>query len=96
MEESVKGNNTELKHMVIICCNGILQSLLNLTSYPTSQHMSDVFMEKINSLYPDLESCDYIGKRHNFFLSFENVFTFLFFLLKIDRCPELSNSSPYP
>lgn len=64
MEENVKDRSTELKHMIIICCNGILLSLLDLTSCPSQQHMPDIFMEKINALYPDLESCDYIGEAY--------------------------------
>ena len=64
MEENVKDTSPELKHMIIICCNGILQSLLDLTNCPTHQFLPDAFMEKINSLYPDLESCDYIGERY--------------------------------
>lgn len=63
MEESMQqSDSTELKALVVHCANTILITLLSLTSSPSSDQLSDPFMEKINWLYPDLESCDYIGK----------------------------------
>ncbi len=60
MEESMQTDN-ELRTIVLTCANTLLTSLLSLTGSPTSVQISDSFMEKINLLYDDLESCDYIG-----------------------------------
>jgi hypothetical protein len=54
-------DNVELRTIVLTCANTLLTSLLSLTGSPTSVQISDSFMEKINLLYGDLESCDYIG-----------------------------------
>ncbi|XP_046456568.1 brefeldin A-inhibited guanine nucleotide-exchange protein 3-like isoform X3 [Daphnia pulex] len=61
MEESMQTDNVELRTIVLTCANTLLTSLLSLTGSPTSVQISDSFMEKINLLYDDLESCDYIG-----------------------------------
>lgn len=61
MEESMQTENVELRTIVLTCANTLLTSLLSLTVSPTSVQMSDCFMEKINLLYDDLQSCDYIG-----------------------------------
>lgn len=88
MEESMQTENVELRTIVLTCANTLLTSLLSLTVSPTSVQMSDCFMEKINLLYDDLQSCDYIGmcsivsSRRN---------TFLYCIAWFDRCSELSN-----
>lgn len=61
MEESMQTDSVELRTIVLTCANTLLTSLLSLTASPTSVQMSDSFMEKINLLYDDLQSCDYIG-----------------------------------
>lgn len=61
MEESMQTDNVELKTLILSCANTLLTSLLSLTGSPSVTHISDNFMEKINLLYDDLESCDYIG-----------------------------------
>lgn len=54
-------DNVELKTLVLSCANTLLTSLLSLTGTPSVAQINDNFMEKINLLYDDLESCDYIG-----------------------------------
>lgn len=66
MEESIQTDNEDLKTTVLKCANTLLTSLLNLTGSPTAAQISDSFVEKINLLYDDLESCDYIGKSIDF------------------------------
>ena len=61
MEESAKSEKPELRTIVLECTNKILDSLLSLTGSPGPGHISDDFVEKINQLYSDLESSDYIG-----------------------------------
>jgi hypothetical protein len=69
MEESVQSEKTELRTLVLECTSKILDSLLILTGSPGPGHISDDFVEKINLLYSDLESCDYIGINTIFELS---------------------------
>ena len=54
-------DSPELRSTVLACTNALLTSLLSLSGSPTATHISDRFTEKINLLYDDLESCDYIG-----------------------------------
>lgn len=63
MEESAQqsDNCPELKSLVLSCTNAVLSSLLSLSGSPGPGQMSDAYAEKINSLYLDMESCDYIG-----------------------------------
>lgn len=61
MEESIQTDNVELRTIVLSCTNTLLTSLLSLTGSPSSIQISSSFVEKINLLYDDLESCDYIG-----------------------------------
>ena len=66
MEESIQSDDVELKTIVLNCANTLLTSLLALTGSPNAAHISDAFVDKINLLYDDLESCDYIGNTSNF------------------------------
>ena len=62
MEESVASRDTDLRKLVVECANDILDSLLSLVSNPTERQIADCFVQKINLLYLDMSSCDYIGK----------------------------------
>ena len=65
MEDGARSQEFELRKLVLECSDKILESLLVLTSCPGQQQMSDAFVTKINLLYLDMESCDYIGEFQN-------------------------------
>lgn len=69
MEESVKSEKPELRTLVLECTNKIMDSLLSLAGSPGSAQISDDFVDKINQLYFDLESSDYIGINNIFKIS---------------------------
>lgn len=74
-------DNVELKTLVLTCANTLLTSLLSLTGNPSAAQISDSFMEKINLLFDDLESCDYIGIQDACYQLEDNHLT-LFFLCR--------------
>lgn len=62
MEDSAQSETSaELRTSVLECINTLLNSLLSLTTAPGLDQISDEFVYKINMMYSDLESCDYIG-----------------------------------
>ena len=76
--------NVELRTIVLTCANTLLTSLLSLTGSPSAAQISDTFVEKINLLYDDLESCDYIGNA-----ILESPIMLLLIDYSIRRCSEL-------
>jgi len=65
MEDGARSQELELRKLVLECSDKILESLLVLTSCPGQAQMSDAFVTKINLLYLDMDSCDYIGEFQN-------------------------------
>lgn len=63
MEDSAQQSDScpELKLLVLSCTNAVLSSLLSFSGSPGPSQISDAYAEKINSLYLDMDSCDYIG-----------------------------------
>lgn len=63
MEESAQRSDQcpEFRIPVLECSNAVLTSLLTLSGTPVPDQLPDAFVDRLNELYPDLESCDYIG-----------------------------------